>query len=100
MRTDANLGDTIQKILKSLEVKRLLVPTPLFLAKIFANFFEFTMKNPLLTKDQLILLKYDNSPSKKYKTNLDLKLNSDLKYFDKEILKYSFMWKTGGEFSR
>ena len=90
----------IQKILKSLEVKRLLVPTPLFLAKIFANFFEFTMKNPLLTKDQLILLKYDNSPSKKYKTNLDLKLNSDLKYFDKEILKYSFMWKTGGEFSR
>ena len=58
------------------------------------------MKNPLLTKDQLILLKYNNSPSLKYNTNIDLKLNSDLKYFDKEILKYSYMWKSGGEFSK
>ena len=58
------------------------------------------MKNPLLTRDQLILLKYNNSPSGKYKTNLDLKLNSNLKYFDKEVLKYSYMWKEGGQFSR
>ena len=58
------------------------------------------MKNPLLTTDQLILLNYDNSPSGKYKNNLDLKLNSNLKYFDKEILKYSYMWKAGGEFSK
>ena len=42
---------------------------------------------------QLILLNYNNSPSGKYKNNLDLKLNSKLKYFDKEILKYSYMWK-------
>ena len=73
---------------------------PLFLAKLFANFFEIAMKKPLLTKDQLILLNYDNKPSGKYNTNLDLNLNSDLKYFNKEILKYCYMWKSGGEFSK
>ena len=92
--------EILQRLLKSLETKRLLIPVPLFIAKIFANFFEITMKNPLLTKDQLILLNYNNSPSGNFKTNLDLKLNFDPKYFDKEILKYSYMWKSGGEFSK
>ena len=92
--------EIIKRLLKSLDIKRLLVPTPLFIAKIFANFFEMTMKNPLLTKDQLILLNYNNSPSGKYKTNVELKLNTNLKYFDNEILKYSYAWKTGGEFSK
>jgi len=45
-------------------------------------------------------LKYDNVPSGKYKTNIDLELNSNLKKFEEEILKYSYMWKDGGEFSR
>ena len=45
------------------------------------------MKKPLLTKDQLILLKYNNIPSGKYKTNIRFKFNSNLKYFDKEILQ-------------
>lgn len=90
----------IQKLLKSIEIKRFVFPLPLTLAKLIANFFEISMKNPLLTRDQLILLKYNNTPSGKYKTNLDLKLNSNLKYFDKEVLKYSYMWKEGGQFSR
>ena len=90
----------INKLTKSLEIKKLLMPMPLTAAKLFARFFELTMKNPLLTRDQLTLLKYDNSPSGKYKTNLDLKLSNDLKYFDKEVLKYSYMWKDGGEFSK
>ena len=90
----------IQKLLKSIEIKRLVFPLPLTLAKLIANVFEISMKNPLLTRDQLILLKYNNTPSGKYKTNLDLKLNSNLKYFDKEVLKYSYMWKEGGQFSR
>ena len=92
--------EIIQKILKSLEIKRILAPTPLVIAKIFASAFEFAMKNPLLTKDQLILLNFDNTISKKYKTNIDLKLNNKIKYFDEEILKYSYTWKSGGEFSK
>ena len=92
--------EILNKLLKSLELKRFLIPTPLFIAKGFASFFETTMKKPLLTKDQLTLLKYDNSPSGKYKTNLDLNLNSSLKIFQEEVSKYSYMWKAGGEFSK
>ena len=95
-----NFKELIEKILKSLEIKRLLIPVPLFVGKLFASIFEISMKNPLLTRDQLILLNYNNTPSGKYKTNLDLKLNTNLKYFDKEISKYSYMWKSGGEFSK
>ena len=92
--------EIIERLLKSIEKKRLLIPMPLPIAKLIASFFEITMKNPLLTNDQLILLSKNNEPSGKYNTNIDLNLNSDLKYFDKEIIKYSYMWKSGGEFSK
>lgn len=92
--------EIIQRLLKSINIKRLLIPTPLPIGKLIATTFEYTMKNPLLTRDQLILLSKNNSPSGKYKTNIDLKLNSNLKFFDDELLKYSYMWKTGGEFSK
>ena len=75
-----NFKEILKKLINLINIKRFLIPTPLF-AKMFANFFEVTMKKPLLTKDQLILLNYDNSPSGKYKTNLDLNLNSNLKIF-------------------
>jgi len=51
-----------------------------------------------LTKDQLKLLKYDNINSGKYKTNFDIGVPSK-KYFEKEVKKYCFMWKEGGQFS-
>ncbi len=92
--------EIIERLLKSIEKRRLLIPMPLPISKLIASFFEKTMKNPLLTNDQLILLSKNNEPSGKYKTNIDLNLNSDLKYFDKEIIKYSYMWKSGGEFSK
>ena len=92
--------DILKKLINVMDIRRILLPTPLFVAKIFANFFEISMKNPLLTKDQLNLLNYHNVPSGKYSTNLELKLNQNLKFFEDEVLKYSFMWKTGGEFSK
>ena len=73
---------------------------PLTIAKLYANFFEIVMKNPLITRDQLTLLKYNNTASKLYKTNIDFNLNTNLKNFDQEIIKYSYMWKSGGEFSK
>ena len=77
--------------------KRLLVPFPLVIAKLSAKFFQLLPK-PLLTEDQLKLLRYDNIPSGKYKTNLDIGLPSKL-YFKDEVKKYSYMWREGGEFS-
>ena len=57
------------------------------------------MPKPLLTMDQLKLLKYDNISSKKFKTNFDLKMNANKK-FDEEINRYSFNWTSGGQFAK
>ena len=86
------------KILKSINKKRILFPLPLPLAKINAKIFEL-MPKPLLTTDQLKLLKYDNIASKNYKTNFDLKIEATKK-FDEEINHYSFNWASGGQFSK
>ena len=86
------------KILKSINKKRFLFHLPLPLAKLNAKLFQL-MPKPLLTMDQLRLLKYDNIVSKKYKTNFDLKINANKK-FENEINQYSFNWTSGGQFSK
>ena len=68
------------------------------IAKITARLFEI-MPKPLITVDQINLLKYDNIPSGKYKTNLDLGIEANKK-FENEIESYSFNWKEGGEYSK
>ena len=90
--------EIISKILKSIDKTRLLFNMPLPLAKISAKLFQL-MPKPLLTMDQLKLLKYDNVVSNKYKTNFDLKMEAN-KYFDDEINRYSFNWTSGGQFSK
>ena len=87
----------IEKLLKSIGKKRLLIPSPLKIAELSARFFEI-MPNPLLTRDQLKLLKYNNVASGKYKTNFDIGIPSS-KYFEEEVKKYSYMWREGGQFS-
>ncbi len=87
----------IEKLLKLIGKKRLLIPFPLKLAELSASFFEI-MPKPLLTRDQLRLLKYDNIATGKYKTNFDIGIPS-LRYFEEEVKKYSFMWREGGQFS-
>ncbi len=89
--------EIIKKLLKLIGKKRLLIPMPLLAAELSASIFEILPK-PLLTKDQLRLLKYDNILSGKYKSNFDIGIPS-LKKFDEEVKKYSFMWRDGGQFS-
>ena len=91
------LKEIIKKLLNLIGKKRLLLPLPLPIAEASARFFEI-MPKPLLTRDQLRLLKYDNIASNKYKTNSDIGLPS-IRYFDTEVKKYSYMWRTGGQFS-
>ena len=90
--------EILLKILKSINKKRFLFPMPLFLAKINAKLFQL-MPNPLLTIDQLRLLKYDNIVSNKYKTNYDFKMYANKK-FEEEINRYSYNWTSGGQFSK
>ena len=89
--------EILEILLNLIDKKRLLLPFPLAIAKLSAKVFQLLPK-PLLTEDQLKLLKYDNIPSGKYKTNSEIGLPSKL-YFKEEVKKYSFMWRDGGEFS-
>ena len=89
--------EILQKLLNLIGKKRLLIPIPLPIAEISARFLEI-MPKPILTRDQLKLLKYDNVVSGKYKNNSDIGVPS-LKYFDTEVKKYCYMWREGGQFS-
>ena len=89
--------EILEILLNLIGKKRFLVPLPLIFANLSAKFFQL-LPNPLLTEDQLKLLKYDNVPSGKYKTNLDIGLPSKLLFKD-EVKKYAYMWRDGGQFS-
>ena len=90
--------EILEKLLKLIGKRRLLLPVPLLVGKITAKFFQLLPK-PLITEDQLRLLKYDNVASGKYKTNTDIGLPAK-SLFEREVEKYCFMWKEGGQFSK
>ena len=92
-----SLKEILKKLLKLINKNRLLIPLPFFAANISAKLFQLFPK-PLLTVDQLTLLKYDNICSNKYQTNADLGVPST-RLFDQEVEKYCYMWREGGKFS-
>ncbi len=89
--------ELLEKLLISINKKSIFLPIPIQVANLKAKFFEL-MPKPILTRDQLKLLKYDNIASGKYKTNYDIGIPS-LRNFEEEVEKYSYMWKEGGQFS-
>jgi len=89
--------EVIERLLKLINKKRLLLPMPLPLAKFSAKIFQL-LPTPILTEDQLRLLKYDNVLSGKYKSNFEIGTPSK-RYFNDEVKKYSYMWREGGQFS-
>ena len=92
-----SLKEILKKLLKLINKNRFLIPMPFFAAKMSAKLFQLFPK-PLLTVDQLALLRYDNIPSNKYQTNFDIGAPST-KIFDQEVKKYCYMWREGGQFS-
>ncbi len=95
---EISFKEILNKLLFSIKKKKILIPFPIFLAKLSALFFELFPK-PLLTRDQLRLLKYDNVLSGNYKSNIDIGYKPKLKFED-QIEKYSYMWRDGGEYSK
>ena len=89
--------EIIKKLLKLVGKKRILLSLPLSIANLTAIFLQLFPK-PLLTTDQLKLLKYDNILSGKYKTNSDIGVPAT-KFFYDEVKRYSYMWREGGQFS-
>ncbi len=92
-----NFKEIIERLLNLINKKRLLLPMPLPLASLTAKIFEL-LPNPILTQDQLRLLKYDNILSGKYKSNSEIGIPSK-KFFNVEVQKYAYMWREGGQFS-
>ena len=86
--------EVLQRLLILINKKRLLLPMPFFIASFTAKIFQLLPK-PLITEDQLRLLKYDNILSGKYKSNFDIGIPSK-RYFNDEVKKYSYMWREGG----
>ena len=95
---ELSFKEILEKLLYLIDKKRLLLPMPISIARMTAHIFEFLPK-PLITNDQLRLLKYDNILSGKYKSNADFDFNCSSKFED-EVNKYSYMWRNEGEYSK
>ena len=95
---EINFKEILKILMKLTDKKKYIIPFPLPIAKITAKFFEFFPK-PLLTIDQLNLLKYDNVLSGNLKSNIDINYFCKLK-FENEVKKYCHMWKEHGEYSK
>ena len=89
--------EILERLSKLIDKKTIFISLPTSIASLTAKFFQI-LPNPLLTEDQLRLLKYDNVSSGKYKTNFDVGVPSK-RIFDIEVKKYSYMWREGGQFS-
>ena len=94
---EINFKEIIVRLLSLIDKKRLLLAMPLPLASFTAKLFQL-LPNPILTEDQLRLLKYDNILSGKYKSNFEIG-SPRKKYFNDEVKKYAYMWREGGQFS-
>ena len=92
-----SLKEILKTLLKLIKKNRILIPLPFFIAKMSAKLFQLFPK-PILTFDQLKLLRYDNVPSKKYQTNSEIGVPST-RIFELEVEKYCYMWREGGQFS-
>ncbi len=92
-----NFKEIIERLLNLIGKKRLLIPLPLPVASFTAKIFQL-LPRPIITEDQLRLLKYDNVLSGKYKSNFEIGIPSK-KYFNEEVKKYAYTWREGGQFS-
>ena len=70
---------------------------PLPLAK-FSAFVMQDIPQPLITIDQINLLKYDNVKTEQGITNYDIGCPS-INKFEESVMKYAFNWTEGGQFS-
>ena len=94
---ELSFKEILEKLLKLIEKKNSNAYTN-YICKYYCIFFQILPK-PLITRDQIRLLNFDNIPSGKYKTNFDINLKTELK-FESEVEKYFYMWKESGEYSK
>ena len=82
-------------LLREIKKKRFLISIPFSVAK-FQSYFLQMMPNPLLTPDQVEMLKYNNIVSGEYPTLQDLGISG--KNIHSILPKYIYRFRTGGQF--
>jgi len=82
-------------LLEEIKKKRFLISIPFGMAK-FQSYFLQMMPNPLLTPDQVEMLKYNNVVSGEYPTLKDLGIKG--KTIRSILSKYIYRFRTGGQF--
>jgi len=89
--------ELMQILLSEINKKRFLIPIPWGMAK-FQSYFLQMLPTPLLTPDQVTMLRYDNVVSGEYKTLINLKIKPTT--IQSILPKYIYRFRSGGEFSK
>ena len=89
--------ELMQILLSEIRKKRFLMPIPFGMAK-FQSYFLQMLPTPLLTPDQVTMLRYDNVVSGEYKTLKNLKIQPTT--IQSILPKYIYRFRSGGEFSK
>ena len=94
-----SFGDMIKLILSTIGKKRMVADVPMTLAKIQSSLLGILPIDPIITKDQcLILSEKDNVVSGDHLTLKDLNIKpSDI---EKEMEKWLWRYRSGGEFAK
>ena len=87
--------ELMEILLQEIKKRRILIPIPFSVAK-FQSYFLQMMSNPLLTPDQVEMLKYNNVVSGEYPTLKELGI--DGKTIQNILPKYIYRFRTGGQF--
>ena len=87
--------ELMEILLTEIKKKRFLIPIPYRFAK-FQSYFLQMMSNPLLTPDQVELLKHDNVVSGEYPTLNDLGITGTP--IQSILPKYIYRFRAGGQF--
>ena len=87
--------ELMEILLSEIKKKRLLINIPFTLAR-FNSYFLQMMPNPLLTPDQVELLKYNNIITGEHPTLDDLNISCST--IQKILPKYIYRFRTGGQF--
>ena len=89
--------ELMQILLSEIGKKRFLMPIPFGMAK-FQSYFLQMLPTPLLTPDQVTMLRYDNVVSGEYKTLKNIKIKPTT--IQSILPKYIYRFRSGGEFSK
>ena len=87
--------ELMQILLNEIKKKRFLIPIPYTVAKIQSYFLQI-MPKPLLTPDQVEILKYNNTVSGDYPTLKDLGITGT--NLQTILPKYIYRFRSGGQF--